>query len=511
MSRFAARKFQIAETPSQKTPELQQRSAPGLRFREERIKVPAGIRCELKWRDYYNKEFTARILDISKYGARILLPSADESHKLFSRIARAQVEIESAEAYSGPITFVNERQEADGSISLGLTFEQSGCDLDALSAATRVRSSSIESDLQRVLSISAGVRNEFKVLTSELNLVLQEISQKLDREEKHISETANSENHRQRLEERVISVAMSIYRPHLQALLSQFQDLVRDMSLDEEGLHKQYFRLTFHDVGRGTPFVDRGLRRPLGYAGDYGLMVMLYEYADQGATLFHRFFHRFVCMEPAAVANRNRVGFLSDIVLAAYDKALAAGVKEFRIASLACGPAREIYEFIKYAKFTSDVQVKIVLVDMEDHALDYAQARLKELAGAHPSLELIFLKEDVVTGVMQNHPFTKWLDKCDFIISAGLFDYLTERVSQRMITNLYPLLKTGGEILIGNISKQSPDIFAMDYFMDWRLILRDPQDLLKLVSSEIQNQGAKSAVLAEALGLNLFLQVKRDK
>ena len=48
--------------------------------------------------------------------------------------------------------------------------------------------------------------------------------------------------------------------------------------------------------------------------------------------------------------------------------------------------------------------------------------------------------------------------------------------------------------------------------MDWRLILRDEPDLLGLVTPELaSNHGAKADVIAESLGLNLFLRVKREK
>ena len=512
MSNVARKDIKLADGPVRQDLTDGSRTGPGMRFREARIKIPKEVTCVLKWRDYYGQETIARVIDLSRYGCRVSLPKEMVGHRLYIRIARAQIDIDSMTAYLGGVTFVNERIEADGTVTVGVTLEQAGCDLDALSAAARVRTINIENDLNRILMISQNVRSEFKVLVAELNVILQEIHQKLEIEDVHLGESAQSENHRTRLEERVIGVAMSIYRPHLQSLLMKFQTLVYDMNLDEELAHKQYFRLNFQGLVKGTPFVERGLKKPLGYSGDYGMMVMLYEYADQGQTLFHRFFHRFVCSEPAAVANRNRVGFLSDILLAAYERAVKAGQKNFAIASLACGPAREIYEFLKYAPLTSDVPIKVVLIDTEDHALDYAQTRLKELPFPERCVELVFLKEDVVTGALQGRDFLRWIENADFVISAGLFDYLTDRVSQRMISALYAYLKPHGELLIGNISKKSPDVFAMDYFMDWRLILRDSPDLLKLVAEDIvKHGGAEADVIAESLGLNLFLRVRKGK
>ena len=512
MSGLSRREIKLAEAAVDVSNLQSSRGGKGTRYREERITVPESIKCTLKWRDFYGVESITRVQDISRYGCRVILPPNSNVQRLFVRVQRAQIEIDSVIAYSGSIIFVNERQEADGSISAGVTLENTGCDLDALSAAAGARSISIENDLKRVIELAGNVEDEFKVLIAELNVILQEAKLKLDSEEARLVEIAHSENHRYRLEERVINIAMSIYRPHLQAILLKFQTFVSEMSVDEETTYKQYFRLNFQSLVSGTPFVQRGLKKPLGYSGDYGMMVMLYEYADQGDTLFHKFFHRFVCSEPAAVANRNRVGFLSDILLHAYDQAVKTGATQFNIASLACGPAREIYEFLRFAPLKSSCPVKIVLIDLEDHALTYAQNRLKEIAAPEKSLELVFLKEDVVTGTLQNKEFLNWIKESDFIISAGLFDYLTDRVSQRMVSALYPYLTKEGQILIGNISKRSPDVFAMDYFMDWRLILRDEPDLLKMVNPDlITNQGALADVISESLGLNLFLRVQKKE
>jgi extracellular factor (EF) 3-hydroxypalmitic acid methyl ester biosynthesis protein len=512
MNNAFLKRISLAEKPTNEHLEANERAPKGLRFRESRIKIPDGFRCNLKWRSFYGEEKLAAVKDLSRYGCRVALPSDQVNERIFTKINRATIEIDGAVAYLGPITFVNERREMDGVISLGATFEGAGCDLDALSAATGLRTLGIESDLEKVLQVSQSVLPEFKILVADLNALLQEVKQKMDIEEKRISEAEGSENHQYRLAERTISIAQSIYAPKLQTILSSFQNIVKEMPLDQEIPHKQYFRLNFQSLVKGTPFLERGIKKPLGYSGDYGMMVMLYEYADQGDSLFNRFFHRFVCSEPAAVANRNRVGFLSDILLAGYEQAVKRGAKSFKVTSVACGPAREIYEFIRFANLTREVPVQIVLIDSEPHALDYAQARLRELSLPEKTVEFIFLKEDAVTGIIQRKDFVQWIKESNFIISAGLFDYLTDRVSQKMIAALATDLSPEGEMLIGNISKRSPDVFAMDYFMDWRLILRDEPDLLSLFPLEAQNDSkVKADVISESLGLNLFLRLKREK
>ena len=504
--------IQLAENPSQNASVAKGRVGEGLRFREARVVVPDTITCHLKWKNYYGVQATARITDISRFGCRILANSESDSQKLFIKIDNALIEVDGLKAYSGPICFVNERIEPNGAISLGVTLQNQGCDLDVLSAAIGIKKLGIEDELARIVALSSNVGSEFKVLVADLNTLLQEAKDRMEIEDYKINQLNYNENQKYRLRERIITIALSIFGPQLQNVLSKFQSYAKELSRDEEIAHKQYFRLNFQNLVKGTPFVNRGIKKPLGYSGDYGMMVMLYEYLDIGDTLFHQFFHRFVCSEPAAVANKNRVGFLSDILIQGYIDAVKNGESEFLVTSLACGPAREIYEFLKFAPFTDTVKTKIILVDTEEHALDYAQARIKELGLNPKNIDVILLKEDVVIGVMQKKEFLRRIVHSNFIVCAGLFDYLTDRVSLRLISELQSLLKIGGQLIIGNISKRSPDAFAMDYFMDWRLILRDEADLLRLLSSDLQKSDEVVAdVISEALGLNLFLRVRKIK
>ncbi len=501
-------RLQIAEEPVSHATVDNSRNLPGRRFREARQRIPEGIPCRLLWKDFYGNEHTGVVKDLSRFGCRAIVQDDSLIERVYIQIAKAQVDIDGMTAYTGPMRIVNERRESDGSMSIGVTFEGQGCDLDALAAAAGIRSLTIGEELDRITELSALVRPEFKVLIADFNAMLHEVSQKLQVEEARIQQMSHSDNYRIRLEERVISAAQSMFAPKLQGLLAEFQSIVSKMSSEEEVPHKAYFRLSFQSLIEGTPFMERGLKKPLGYSGDYGLMVMLYEYGDLGQTLFHRFFHRFVCFEPAAVANRNRVGFLSDILLNEYNS--DRNRTRYSVASIACGPAREIYEFLSLAKHDLHTPIKLVLVDLEEHALDYAQHRLRELGIPKEKVELIFLKEDVVSALLTGRDLGNWLKDTNVILSAGLFDYLTDRVSTRMIQAMYDFLKPGGQILIGNISKRSPDVFAMDYFMDWRLILRDEPDLFRLVSSELRAKGCQADVIAESLGLNLFLRVKRS-
>ena len=91
MSGITRKDLKLAEAPALPDSITGNRSAPGKRFRESRIRIPEGLTVELRWRDYYGTELVARLLDLSRYGCRMVLAKDGENQKLFTRINRAQV------------------------------------------------------------------------------------------------------------------------------------------------------------------------------------------------------------------------------------------------------------------------------------------------------------------------------------------------------------------------------------------------------------------------------------
>ena len=72
-------------------------------------------------------------------------------------------------------------------------------------------------------------------------------------------------------------------------------------------------------------------------------------------------------------------------------------------------------------------------------------------------------------------------DQFDLIYATGLYDYLLDRVAQKLTRTLFRRLEPGGSLLIANFL---PDIHSdgyMEAFMDWWLIFRSEAELLHVV------------------------------
>lgn len=485
-----------------------------LRHREDRVNIPLDVLTDVSITFSSGETISGRLSDISSFGARVKIDSTIPLIRSNEFIA-LKIKINSKTIFEGKAVVVNELLSGHSS-SISLSITSGMVDKDQVRAVL-IDGERIPklSKTKALLNLVGQVKPEFKILLSDLMTFFSDIKETLETEDKVISEQALNDNHRLRLEQQTIEMALSLYGADLQAIFDKFQSVVENFSKEEEALHKQYFRINFgRAVVAETPFMNRAFEKPLGYAGDFGLMIMFYEYQDLGKTLFYKFMHRLACNQPAAVANKNRVHYLADLMQSIYDLK-TAGKKDaniFKISTIACGPARESQLFLEQTSFEENTTIEMTLLDQEPLALDKAIHSLKRVGNSKCNLKVNAFEEDAVLGTIKKKPFTKELNNSNLIISAGLFDYLSDRVSTKLIDSLFEYVLPGGELIIGNVSDKNPDRFSMNYFMEWNLILRSPEALQALVSEELrQKYKPEIEVVSESLGLNLFLRVKKPK
>jgi extracellular factor (EF) 3-hydroxypalmitic acid methyl ester biosynthesis protein len=76
------------------------------------------------------------------------------------------------------------------------------------------------------------------------------------------------------------------------------------------------------------------------------------------------------------------------------------------------------------------------------------------------------------------------MGKFDLIYSAGLFDYLTDAVAEKLVASMAAMLKPGGKLLIGNFAPSCCGRGYMELFLDWKLIYRNADQLRNLFGDE---------------------------
>jgi SAM-dependent methyltransferase len=212
--------------------------------------------------------------------------------------------------------------------------------------------------------------------------------------------------------------------------------------------------------------------KPYGYSGDFHIIDNIYN--NKPATVgFDGLWDTYYLQMTACRATRMRKEKLKELII---ETARCRNGRAVRIMDLASGPARGIKELLDAD--TQRIFSKTVFdcFDQDQHAIDYAS----QLIGKTPQVNFfqknalrIALKKDV----SQEIPY-----QYDLIYSAGLFDYLDERIAVRLVSNLYKLLKPGGMMVIANFGEKRNNSSAglMEWVTEWYLIYRTENEFRRL-------------------------------
>ena len=302
-----------------------------------------------------------------------------------------------------------------------------------------------------------------------------------------------------------LTVAQTVHEymdKHFVPFLHTLFEKIRDYNNETLKLSISFFRDRLKDLIYQAPFAHRSVSKPLGYAGDYEMMNLIYRNELIGPSLFGKALHRYYVMKPAAQAVRNRADYLVMAISRMVEKSKPG--EKIKILSVASGPAVEVQKLISEVQEYNHLPIEFYFLDQDMSALKYSQRKLYELKLKHGcKFEFIFLNKNIKTvigrGLHEEGLF-------DLIYCAGVFDYFTDPVAQLAAQRLFESVKSHGELIIGNFSDDNPNEIEMKFFLDWDLIYRSPEDLERLF-------GALNGTLKiekESKDINLFCTISKD-
>lgn len=233
----------------------------------------------------------------------------------------------------------------------------------------------------------------------------------------------------------------------------------------------ELFRISLQD-----PYSQRAFHKPRGYAGDAVMMDYIYagiapeNTSDLGKAVFAGTTRG--SMGLSVLFRRNLLtAHINDTVFRAND---------FKILSVASGHCREIEgSFLanpavakagRLVAFDQDeASCNTVRHDYANYPVDVICASVRQLlAGSESSL-----------------------GKFDLIYSAGLFDYLTDDVAEKLVAAMSSMLRPGGKLLIGNFAPTCYGRGYLELFLDWKLIYRDADELCRIFG-DLRSKDTKS-------------------
>lgn len=330
----------------------------------------------------------------------------------------------------------------------------------------------IRSDISEfgVEDIEAGVSPEYRMLCADVLHLLRTYRANLDRFAQTNPEPAAAADMLAACEERILPVWRKLWH--------RGNELVMPLMDDPDALQatKRFTELVLTPEFMPGAIWKRSYEKPLGYPGDFRIMNMVYDWRREGASPFEQLMHRIgldvaECIATRMVMMRQAI---ANTVLRQTDHPA-------RIATLGCGPAREIVDYLQIRDLPKAAQ--FTLIDQDYDALSLAYERTyPETIRLHGKASVNCLHTSFGQLLKAGELFGK-LAPQDLIYTVGLIDYLAPRRAKALVSALYQHLAPGGTLIVGNMMKTNVgNLWPMEFITDWNIIYRDHAEMEALTA-----------------------------
>lgn len=463
----------------------------------------------VRFHDFQKVEHTCRIKDYSRTGVSFYLEDGSLLEKIGDIIPDLRFYSNNQHVHSSASTIIHiQDEDADGKVvsCIGCSYIDRFMDIYSIVKADKL--SKLQTDFQdfiQSIAIEENLDAEFVNLTSHLHYILEEFQSRLADELEKIRK--EDESLHDVLFKTLRELAYDALNEELNRYYHQFMQITgRFTDPKQFFIHREFFQKRLRGFLAKSALCSRSLTKPLGYAGDYEMMNIIYRNTFEGEDLFSQIMNKVDCEGAASKAVRNRRFFLfSKLRNLILD---ASGTHDIKIMSIACGPALEFYDVLRsFEGVPLNTGIEFIAIDQDLLALEDAQKRVEAETKEHPRIRTHFEQDNIKRMIVDSGNYRELYADADFIYSAGLFDYLSNRASTRLIAKLYTFLKPGGVLVIGNFGTLNPQRFIMEFGGEWFLIYRSEEEMMALGAGLPGNPDL--VVEKEPEGVNLFLIITK--
>ena len=345
---------------------------------------------------------------------------------------------------------------------------------------------------------------EFKILVVDIAAYLTGVRQWLEHEEFSLREA--NDRQREEMERDLLERTANRVIKGFNVQHERFEELASEIPPDLLGAHQEFVRRHWHRLFLCSPFGQRTFHKPLGHAGDYEIMNMIYRYQPEGRSLYEKLIHLLLVSQWPAISVRNRAEHLKAHLLSETARVAREG-RRIRILNVGCGPAKELQDFIQNVPLSNNVDCS--LLDFNQETLEHAHSRIATVCRKN-SCRARFSTTNVSVHQLLRRAVRRGdlgLDgPFDMIYSAGLFDYLADSTSRELVNLFYSNLRPGGLAVVANMDDSKPFRRFIEFVLDWQLIYRTPSEIRRFAPD--QTEGAHQ-ILGEDVFGNLFLHLRK--
>ena len=298
--------------------------------------------------------------------------------------------------------------------------------------------------------------------------------------------------------------------PKLAELCGKFEQEAAKVDPETLAVHKEYARRELHPLVLVSPFVHRTFTKPLGYAGDYEMVNMMFRDPWEGQNTYAKIVNSIIIKSDGARGHRNRISRLV-AHLRGEAARLHARKQEMRVLNIGCGPAIEIERFIMEDPLSAHCHFD--LIDFNEQTLQYASDRIDDAiynSRHRPNVRMI---HESIHGLLKRmsrgdsaQAVIGGSGEYDLVYCAGLFDYLSDRICSRLLKLFYQLTRPGGLMLATNVHPKNPVRQFIEHLLEWNLIYRDEAQMDSLCPDHWPAE-----VLTEQTGVNVFIEVRKPE
>ncbi len=248
-----------------------------------------------------------------------------------------------------------------------------------------------------------------------------------------------------------------------------------------------------------TECARRFYTKPRGYAGDFFSIELIYRNSGDGTGPVGPLLDACFLAEPAAQAVRNRRGLLAREVFGTLEQVRD---RPARVTSLACGPAREVFDV--YDQLDDPSRLEVTLVDMDTKALSFVSNHALE---RHLSRYIRLVPENLIYLAVGRRNLD--IAPQDLVYSIGLIDYFGDQLVIKLLNYIHDILAPGGRVILGNFHPRNPTKALMEHVLEWNLVHRTEEDMDRLFRAS-KFARPTTRIQFEEQGINLFAECVRE-
>ncbi len=348
------------------------------------------------------------------------------------------------------------------------------------------------------------VTPEYKVVIADLQTFLSDVRIWLEQVELAIRGSPAGD--RIELEKAVVRDLERFVVPPINSLFERFETVAQKVEDELQPAHRAFGKRQLHPLLLSSPFVYRTFHKPLGYAGDYEVVNMMFRDPYEGASLFAKMVNAYALQLPPIRAHRNRIDYLLGC-LTEETRRVANLNRTARIFNLGCGPAQEVQRFLANQPISD--RASFTLADFNEETLAFTSRQLNDLKnryGRQTQVQLIKRSVQQLLKQADRTVYSSPADQYDLVYCAGLFDYLSDKVCRKLLDIFYDMLAPGGRLLVTNVDVH-PSRGEMECFLEWHLVHRNTQQMSALAPARVSAD--EVSLVRDPTGVNIIMSVRK--